>query len=63
VAAGLSNPAIAEKLVLSRRTVEAHLRSIFNKLEVTSRAEAALFAIKHNLSLTYITLPLPQART
>jgi DNA-binding CsgD family transcriptional regulator len=50
VAAGLSNPAIAEKLVLSRRTVEAHLRSIFNKLEVTSRSEAALFAVEHNLA-------------
>jgi DNA-binding NarL/FixJ family response regulator len=50
VAAELSNPAIAEKLVLSRRTVEAHLCSIFDKLEVASRAEVALFAIKHNLA-------------
>ncbi|HEX2916660.1 MAG TPA: LuxR C-terminal-related transcriptional regulator [Chloroflexia bacterium] len=49
VAAGLSNPEIADKLVLSRRTVEAHLRSIFNKLEVTSRTSAARYAIEHNL--------------
>lgn len=50
VAAGLSNPAIAEKLVLSRRTVEAHLHSIFNKLEVTSRASAARYALEHKLA-------------
>jgi predicted ATPase/DNA-binding CsgD family transcriptional regulator len=50
VAQGLSNPEIAEKLVLSRRTVEAHLRSIFNKLDVTSRAAATRFALKNNLA-------------
>jgi DNA-binding NarL/FixJ family response regulator len=49
VAAGLSNPEIAAKLVLSRRTVEAHLRSIFSKLEVTSRSAATRFAIENNL--------------
>jgi non-specific serine/threonine protein kinase len=50
VAAGLSNPAIAAKLVLSRRTVEAHLHSIFNKLEVTSRAGAVRYALEHKLA-------------
>jgi non-specific serine/threonine protein kinase len=49
VAQGLSNPEIAEKLVLSRRTVEAHLRSIFNKLDVTSRSAAARFAVEKGL--------------
>ncbi|NWJ46743.1 MAG: tetratricopeptide repeat protein [Chloroflexi bacterium] len=49
VAQGLSNPEIAEKLVLSRRTVEAHLRSIFNKLDVTSRTAAARFAVENGL--------------
>jgi DNA-binding NarL/FixJ family response regulator len=49
VAAGLSNPQIAQRLVVSTRTVEAHLRSIFSKLEVTSRTAAARFALEHAL--------------
>jgi predicted ATPase/DNA-binding CsgD family transcriptional regulator len=37
VAAGLSNRQIAEKLFISRRTVDAHLEHIFGKLGITSR--------------------------
>jgi LuxR family maltose regulon positive regulatory protein len=37
---GLSNPQIAERLVLETGTVKRHLHNIFNKLDVDSRAEA-----------------------
>jgi ATP/maltotriose-dependent transcriptional regulator MalT len=40
LAQDLSNPQIAEKLVVSRRTVDAHLRSIYDKLSVKSRDAA-----------------------
>jgi ATP/maltotriose-dependent transcriptional regulator MalT len=40
LARDLSNPQIAEKLVISRRTVDAHLRSIYDKLSVKSRDAA-----------------------
>jgi len=48
VAQGNSNRAIAEHLVLSERTVENHIASIFNKLSVRSRAEIAVFIAREN---------------
>ena len=41
VAAGRTNREVAEQLVLSTRTIEAHLRNIYGKLDVRSRVELA----------------------
>ncbi|MGD0779726.1 MAG: response regulator transcription factor [Dehalococcoidales bacterium] len=43
---GLSNQQIADELCLSLRTVQAHLGHIFNKLQVSSRTEAVVRALK-----------------
>jgi DNA-binding CsgD family transcriptional regulator/tetratricopeptide (TPR) repeat protein len=39
VVQGLSNPEVAERMFISRHTVESHLKSIFRKLDVSSRVE------------------------
>jgi DNA-binding NarL/FixJ family response regulator len=49
LALGLTNTQIAERLVISPRTVNAHLRSIYSKLELTSRTAATRYAIEHDL--------------
>jgi NarL family two-component system response regulator LiaR len=43
---GLSNQDIADELCLSIRTVQGHLGHIFNKLQVSSRTEAVVRALK-----------------
>ena len=45
-AQGLSNKEIAAKLYLSTRTVETHMVNIFRKIDVGSRTEAVLYALK-----------------
>ena len=50
VVAGLMNRQIAERLGVSTRTVDAHLRSIYAKLGVKSRSAATRFAVDHRLA-------------
>ena len=50
VAAGCSNPEIATRLVISRRTAEHHVQHIYAKVGVSSRAGLALFAHEHGLT-------------
>jgi non-specific serine/threonine protein kinase len=49
VSAGLTNAQVADQLYLSRRTVDAHLRRIYDKLDLSSRATIVRFAQDHNL--------------
>ncbi len=49
VARGLSDAAIAQALIISPRTVNAHLRSIYSKLGITSRNAATHFALAYHL--------------
>ena len=50
VAAGHTNPEIADKLVISIRTVETHRAAIHRKLNTASRAEVVAFARDHGLT-------------
>lgn len=46
---GLSNRAIAEALVISEKTAEVHVRNILSKLGLSSRTQAATYALEHGL--------------
>jgi DNA-binding CsgD family transcriptional regulator len=50
IAAGNSNRAIAAKLVITVRTVEAHITRILDKLRLKSRAEIAVWVVKKGLT-------------
>jgi DNA-binding CsgD family transcriptional regulator len=50
VAMGLTDVQIAEKLILSPRTVHAHISSIYSKLALTSRSAATRYALEHHLA-------------
>jgi DNA-binding NarL/FixJ family response regulator len=46
---GLGNREIAERLVISEKTVKTHVANILQKLQVKSRTQAALYAIQHQI--------------
>ena len=46
---GLSNPQIADRLIITRATAKAHVHSILQKLCVTSRTQATVTAMKEGL--------------
>ena len=49
VVLGLTDAQVADKLVLSPRTVQRHLRSIYNKISVNSRSAASRYVVEHKL--------------
>ncbi len=48
IAQGLTDTQIAEVLVISPRTVNAHTRSLYSKLGITSRSAATRYALQHH---------------
>jgi len=50
VALGMTNNEIADKLVLSERTVRTHLTNILSKLGLSNRTQAALYALKEGIA-------------
>ncbi len=49
VSQGLTDARVADELVISPRTVQGHLRSIYNKINVSSRSAATRYAVEHKL--------------
>jgi DNA-binding NarL/FixJ family response regulator len=49
LARGLSNKSIAERLVISPKTVGNHIEHIYAKINASNRAGASLFAMQHGL--------------
>jgi predicted ATPase/DNA-binding CsgD family transcriptional regulator len=50
LAQSMTNSRIAETLIISSSTVDTHIRSIYNKLSISSRSAATRFAIEHQLA-------------
>ena len=49
LAAGHSNKVIARKLDLAESTIKVHVQSILRKLELSSRVQAAVYAVQHKV--------------
>jgi predicted ATPase/DNA-binding CsgD family transcriptional regulator/Tfp pilus assembly protein PilF len=56
VAQGLTNEQVAEQLVISPRTVNTHLTSIFSKIGVSSHGAATRYAIEHHLACLFYSV-------
>jgi NarL family two-component system response regulator LiaR len=50
IAEGLNNREIAERLVISDKTVKSHVSSILGKLHLEDRTQAAIYALRHGLA-------------
>jgi two-component system, NarL family, response regulator LiaR len=50
IAQGLSNRDIGERLLLSEKTVKNHISRIFDKLHITARTQAAVYAIRTGIA-------------
>lgn len=50
ISRGYNNKEIANELFISEKTVKNHVSSIFKKIKVTDRTQAALYAIKNNIT-------------
>ncbi|MDH8679108.1 response regulator transcription factor [Fusibacter bizertensis] len=50
ISRGYNNKEIAIELFISEKTVKNHVSNIFKKIKVTDRTQAALYAIKHNIT-------------
>ena len=59
VATGATNKAIAERLILSDKTVARHMSNIFGKLGVSSRSAATAYAYEHQLVRLVPPRPAP----
>ena len=51
IATGLSNQEITDRLHLSINSVKSYIRSVYGKIEVSSRSQAVLWAVRHGLLL------------
>jgi HD-GYP domain-containing protein (c-di-GMP phosphodiesterase class II) len=49
LAGGLTMKRMAARLMISEKTVDSHIQHIYNKISVSTRAGATLFAMEHNL--------------
>src|SRR6185437_16053053 len=49
IARGFSNREMAQRLIIAEKTVGHHIQHIYNKIGVSTRAGATLFALQHDL--------------
>lgn len=56
---GMTNKAIARALSISHETVKLHVRRVLAKLKLSSRVEAAVFAVEHRAAASRGSKPMP----